>query len=387
MDIKNITRPYNNDIGSTLIKNNIPCLRLIPQGSFIQAGLGCKQRRFSYDDINSFVSTRLCGNKNHTKYILENCDFPIPHGAKVHNREEVAENFEKLSKPVVIKPISEMWGKGITTDIQTLDEALIAFDSADQYKGNYVIMEEHVMGDDHRILFIGGKFVAALRRMPPYVIGNGEDSVLALIEKENIARKKSKKKIKKILLDETVDVCLGKQGVDLETILEKDKKVFVRMTGNVCSGGVSENITAKVHPSIIKLGKKINALLDLDIGGIDVLTTDITIPLEESGGKISEVNENPDIVMHTDPYLGKPVDTTGIFMNYLFPKSEDAWIEIEKDGEKIATQKELNKYLDVIPREVVQHEERNSEKKITLEKPSKTLLYYLLSNLTHSISL
>jgi len=321
------------------------------------------------------------------KYILENCGFPIPHGAKVHSSEEVKKVFKKLSKPVVIKPISEMWGKGITTNIMTLKEALQAFEIANQYKGDYVIMEEHIQGDDHRILFIGGKFIAGLKRTPPYIIGNGKDSILTLIEKENIQRKKSKKKIKKILLDETIEVCLKKQKLSLESIPEKNQKVFIRMTGNICSGGVSENITDLVHPSIIELGKEIISLLNLEIGGIDIITTDISKPLSETRGKISEVNQNPDIVMHTDPHVGLPIDSTGLFVKYLFPNSKDAWIDIDKNGNKIKTQKELVKHLNIKPKKVICFENMDYKNKIVLKNPKKSLLFYLLSNLTYSISI
>ncbi|MFZ5868174.1 MAG: cyanophycin synthetase, partial [Thermodesulfobacteriota bacterium] len=117
--------------------------------------------------------------------------------------------------------------------------------------------------------------------------------------------------------------------MSLNSILPEGKKIQVRMTGNICSGGISENITDQVHPSVISTCQEIAACFDLDLAGIDILTTDISRPLEETGGKISEVNQNPDIVMHTDPYLGEPIDTARMFTEYLFPTSKDAWIDID----------------------------------------------------------
>lgn len=387
MDISNITRPYNNSIGKSLNKKGVPYFRLVPRGSIFQAGLGYKQKRFIYDDINSHVATRLCSNKNHTKYLLEQCGFPVPFGEKIYNKEDLSQAFKKLQKPIVIKPLSEMWGKGITTNITSLEEAEKAFDIAIQYTGDYVIAEEHILGDDNRILFIGGKFIAGLKRTPPFVIGNGKDTISSLIEKENTNRKKNQKKVKPILIDETVDNFLKKQGFSINSVLPSDKKLFVRMTGNICSGGISENITSSVHPSIINIGESIVSLLGLEIAGIDILTTDISKPLEETGGKISEVNQNPDIVMHTDPYLGEPIDTSGIFIDYLFPKLQDAWIEIKRNNNQINSASELNKYLRTIPKKISYFEKTHPQKITTLENPDKPLLNYLLSNQTVAVEL
>jgi cyanophycin synthetase len=387
MDIQNITRKYNNSIGRAIVKRNIPHFRLVDKTSIIQVGLGHKQRRFLYDDINSAVSTKICGNKTYTKYFLTQCGVPVPRGGKVHNKEELKEQFDELDKPVVIKPISEMWGKGISTGIQTWEEAEKAYEIASGFKGDYVIMEEHVEGDDHRILFIDGKFVGAMRRRPPFVVGDGKSTIQELIDVENKKRKDSDKIVKEIIVDDTVKNFLEKKDLSLESVLPEGEETKIRMTGNICSGGISENITHEVHPSIIELCGEVISYLDLEIGGVDVLTTDITKPLEESGGKVSEVNQNPDIDMHTAPYIGEPIDTSGMFVDYLFPKTNDAWIKVKKDGKRIETQEGLNDCLEEIPKKVIQFRGRNEKKKSKIKNPDKPLLNYLLSNLTISVEL
>ena len=387
MDIKNITRVYKNSIGNALVKRNIPHFRLIKDSSIFQVGLGCKQRRFVYDDINSSAARKICNNKVYTKYFLTQLEVPVPKGKRLHAVEDLENAFSELTKPVVIKPISEMWGKGISTNIMTLQEAKKAYAIASKFKGAYVIMEEHVMGDDHRLLYIGGKYVAGLKRIPPVIIGNGNDPIGELIRKENEKRKKSRKIVKEILVDDTVISFLKKQGFSMDSILAKGQAVKIRMTGNISSGGTSENITDKIHPSIIELGREIISYLNLEIGGVDVLTTDIGKPLSETNGRVSEINQNPDIVMHTKPYFGKPLDTAGLFIEHLFPKTEDAWIKIEKrDGSRIFSQKELNKNLGKIPRKVIMIDKQSGKKK-SIQKPEKPLFNYLISDSTFSIKL
>jgi len=386
MDIRNITKVYNNAIGNAIVRKGIPHFRILKKSSTFQVGLGYKQKRFIYDDINSSTARRICNNKSFTKYFLEQLDIPVPHGEKIKTILELEKAFKKLSKPVVIKPVSEMWGKGISTNIKTLQEAKKAYKIARSFKGSYVIIEEHILGDDHRILYIGGQYIAGLKRTPPCIIGDGKNTIENLIKNENLKRKKSNRIVKEILIDEPVLNFLKIQGLSMKSILPKEKKIKIRMTGNICSGGISENITDKVHPSIIKLGEEIISYLDLEIGGIDILTTDISRPLSETSGKISEINQNPDIVMHTKPYLGKPRDTAGLFIDYLFPSEKNAWIKIKRGRKTIKSQKELNKYLHIVPKKVICIQ-KNSLKKIIIHNPDKALFNYLISNLTYSINI
>jgi len=384
MDIANIIKPYKNTIGKTFIKRNIPIIRIMQKKAIFQVGLGEKQRRFIYDDIGTSVARRICGNKNYTKYFLEQIGAPTPRGFKVHSILEVEDALNKLEKPVVIKPISEMWGKGITTNIKTPREAKKAFLEASKYKGNYAIMEEQVQGDDHRILILGGNYIAGLRRTPPIVIGDGEKTIQQLIDEENKKRKFSKKIVKKILIDQIVLDYFEKNNLSLKSVLSKGKKIRIRMTGNICSGGISKNITKEVHPSTIELCKEIAACLDLEIAGVDILTTDISKPLSATNGKITEVNQNPDILMHTNPYAGEPLDTVDLFTRYLFPKEKDAWISITRNGERINSIDELFKCLEVIPKKVSY---KKSSRKKTASRPGKPLLVYLLNNQVTSVKL
>jgi len=201
MDIKSITNVYNNAIGRAIVRKKIPHFRILKKSSTFQVGLGYKQRRFLYDDINSSAASRICNNKSFTKYFLRQLGVPVPVGEKIYNADDLEREFKTIKKPVVIKPVSEMWGKGISTNITTLDGARRAYAIAAQFHGEYVIMEEHIMGDDYRILFLGGKYIAGLKRTPPFVIGNGTDTIENLIAKENAQRKKSVKIIKEILVD------------------------------------------------------------------------------------------------------------------------------------------------------------------------------------------
>jgi cyanophycin synthetase len=278
-----------------------------------------------------------------------------------------------------------MWGKGIITNIQTLEEAIKAYKIASQYKGSHVIIEEHVQGDDHRILILNGNYIAGLRRTAPFVIGDGINSIIDLIRKENERRKHSDAIIKNIMVDATLEECLQLQSVSMTDVIEKDKKIFVRMTGNICSGGISENITTQVHPSIIETCKTIGACLNMKLLGVDIITTDISKPFSVTNAKVTEVNENPDILMHTSPYIGEAIDTTQLFIDYLYPDPTEAWIDITVNGNILNKREKLEQYLDIIPKQVSQFENFNTKKVTFINSPDKPLQQYLLDVRTTSI--
>jgi cyanophycin synthetase len=280
-----------------------------------------------------------------------------------------------------------MWGKGITTNIKTLPEALTAYKFASQYKGSYVIAEEHINGHDHRILILGGKYIAGLKRMPPFIIGDGKNTIEELVTIENEKRKESTAIAKEILLDEAAMDYLNSQSLTLKSIPNINQEVYLRMVGNICSGGISENVTTMVHPSIIELCENIGAYLNMDILGVDVITTDISLSLSETGGKITEINANPDIDMHTAPYIGEAINTSLLFVDYLYPNLEDAWIEITHNDKLIKKQKDLNKYLENIPNKVIQLKNKNSRELTTINLPNKSLYTYLLDARTVSIDI
>ena len=218
--------------------------------------------------------------------------------------------------------------------------------------------------------------------MRPFVIGDGIMTIEQLIQAENKKRKKSGKWIKEILIEDTVHIALKEQGLDLKAVPEKDKKVFVRMTGNISSGGISEDITDKVCPENIELAIKVAGYLGLEIAGVDFLTTDITKPLEEAGGAITEVNQDPDVGMHENPYIGKPKMTARMLVDYVFPDLKDAWIPIWLDGKKIEDEEIVDKNLGKVPKLVKQYKDRRSKEIIEIKDPDENLYNYLLNPVT-----
>ncbi|GAB3813402.1 hypothetical protein GCM10028895_05400 [Pontibacter rugosus] len=69
-------------------------------------------------------------------------------------------------------------------------------------------------------------------------------------------------------------------------------------------------------------------MIGLDICGIDVMTTDIAIPLNEARGAVLEVNAAPGFRMHISPTYGLPRNVAEPVIDMLFPHPKPARIPI-----------------------------------------------------------
>ena len=81
---------------------------------------------------------------------------------------------------MVLKPLNANHGRGVTTDIRDDAQLEKAYDKAKEH-GNAVIVETFLEGLDHRLLVVDGKLVAAAKRVPAHVVGDGKHSVEELV--------------------------------------------------------------------------------------------------------------------------------------------------------------------------------------------------------------
>lgn len=388
MTIKYITNPKLHTLGEALKRRNIPHFLLSPHTNYFQLGLGVQQRRIPYDNINSALATRICQNKQQTKQFLNELLIPTPIGKKVASKEDLKEAFTQLNKPIVIKPLSEMQGMGITTNITSWGKAEKAYEIAIQYKGSHIIAEEHITGGDYRILILNGRFVAGLKRSRPFILGDGEKTISELVKEDNTKREADDTIIaNEVKTNELYSDCLSSQSYTPESIPPAQHKVYTRMTSNICSGGISENISQFVHPSIKKVCIDIGAYFNMEILGVDIITSDISQPLNETGGKVTEINENPSLDMHAAPSIGEPIDIHLLFVDYLYPDPKKAWINISHNGTLIHKREELSQHLASIPKNVTRKGYREDSNKKQIGTPTRPLSQYLLDNRTLSVKI
>ncbi|HLU80716.1 MAG TPA: cyanophycin synthetase [Flavobacteriaceae bacterium] len=304
----------------------IPWMRL-NNGSLCQLGYGEKQKRIkaSITSETSCIGVDLASDKLHTKNLLEEAKVPVPPGKIVKTQDGLKEACTHIGFPVVIKPLDGNHGKGITVNINSCEEALQAFKIATAISSR-VFVEKHIEGEDYRILVIDNTFVAAAKRSPARVIGDGRSTVAELVEKTNRDPRRGfghEKALTKIKLDKTTENFISKKGYSKDSVLDKGEKLVLKNTANLSTGGTSEDVTDIVHPSNIDMAARISKLIGLDICGIDIVSPDISQPLAFNGGVVLEVNACPGLRMHLAPTTGLARNVAIPIMDKLFPNKWD----------------------------------------------------------------
>ena len=188
-----------------------------------------------------------------------------------------------------------------------------------------------ILGDDHRLLVIDGKLVAAARRMPGHVVGDGRRTVAELVEIVNQDPRRGaghENMLTRLELDEVAERMLAAKGYDTASVPPEGEVVFLRKTANLSTGGTAIDVTDVIHPDNKLMAERAIRAVGLDIGGVDFLTTDITQSYRDTGGAICEINAGPGMRMHIAPSEGKGRDVGGAVMDMLFPAGSPSRIPI-----------------------------------------------------------
>ncbi len=389
---KNLLEKYlKKNLLTYLREKNYPLIPLSEKNTIVQIGYGYKQKRFWCTDYNQIPGFGLARNKKVTNDFLNEHGVPAPIGKVVTSKSEIKEALAKIAFPITIKPAEGTHGgKGVKANVTTVAEAIDAFQEIHKL-ADEVLVEENITGNDHRVLVINYEVVAVLQRIPARIKGDGQKTIKGLIDEENDRRvnipKEKKVSCLPIPIDETTKETLGKQNLSLSSVLAKGNVAKLRFNSNICTGGESIGVTGKIHPQTKELCEKTARLMGLKIAGIDLMSEDISKPVEENNAKIIEVNTRPGIMMHKFPSEGEPIDTVSIFANKTLPKPEDLWIPIQKNGKEIKDFKEIESLFREIPRNVSSFSTLDYNETIENSAPKDKLVTYLTDPLIREIVL
>ncbi|MFZ1322933.1 MAG: cyanophycin synthetase [Ignavibacteria bacterium] len=312
-------------------QRGIPHIRLNDQ-SLVQLGYGVYQKiiQATVSCKTGFIATDIASDKNLSKKLLESMGIPVPKGYKIYEEAEVQDAVESIGFPVAIKPLDSNHGKGISANINSMDDAVKAFHSAQKYSRS-VIIEKSLSGNDFRALVINNKLIAVAERTPASVTGDGKHSISELIEIVNKDPRRGyghEKILTQIKIDNMTLRMLELKGLNPDTILKKGEICFLKSTANISTGGTAIDRTDEIHPDNIFLFERIAKIIGLDIAGIDVVAPDITTSIIENGGGIVEVNAAPGFRMHLAPSEGLARNVAEPVVNMLFPAGEKFRIPI-----------------------------------------------------------
>jgi cyanophycin synthetase len=311
---------------------DIPVLRLTPTSSLVQLGYGVYQKRISASEtsLTSSIAVDLCQDKTLTNRMLRAVAVPVPEGRIVASAEEAWVAAQEVGVPVVLKPVAGNQGKGVSVNLSSAAEVREAYEIARAY-GPKVLVERYITGEDHRLLVINGELVAAARREPAQVVGDGEHTIAQLVEIVNEDPRRGpghSSILTRIVVDDAVKLVLAQQGMTVNAIPEQGRVVKLRTNANLSTGGTATDVTDIVHPSNARMARLAAQILALDVAGIDMLCRDIRRPLSEQDGAIVEVNAAPGLRMHLHPAHGQPRDVATPIVDMLYPLNAPSRIPI-----------------------------------------------------------
>src|SRR5690554_660413 len=314
--------PSTGSIVEEAESRGIPWIRL-NKYSLCQLGYGANQKRIqaTVTSETSSIGVELACDKEDTKYILEQAEVLVPRGDIISRESSLGEACRYVGFPLVIKPIDGNHGRGITVNINSYDEALVAFNAAKEIS-HKVIIEKFITGEDYRLLVINNVLVAAAKRSPAHVVGDGKSTIKELVEMENRDPRRGyghENVLTQITINDLTRTILAGIGYNEDSVPPKGEMVILKDTANLSTGGTAEDVTDIVHPSNVSMAERISKIIDLDICGIDIMTTDISQPIEETGGAVLEVNAGPGFRMHLAPTTGLPRNVAAPVVDKLFP--------------------------------------------------------------------
>jgi len=323
--------PSTGAIVHAALARGIPYRRLTT-GSLVQFGWGSKQRRIQAAemDCTSAISESIAQDKELTKRLLEAAGVPVPTGRPVRDKEDAWAAALEIGLPVVVKPQDGNQGKGVTVNIDDREPLEIAYSVASEFRDD-VMVEKYLAGHDFRLLVVGDKLVAAARREPPMVVGNGKQSIRELVEQVNADPRRGTghaTSLTKIRLDEIATAQLAMQGFTADSVPEKGVRVVLRNNANLSTGGTATDVTDDVHPELAARAVDAAHMVGLDVCGVDVICDTVLKPLEDQGGGIVEVNAAPGLRMHLSPSFGKGRDVGAAIIQNLYPDGDDGRIPV-----------------------------------------------------------
>lgn len=312
-------------------KRNIPFFRFKDK-SLITFGHGRYQKKIwaTVTSQTNAIALDVAANKSITKNILAASYIPVPAGMTIHTLSELEEAITQLRFPLVIKPQNGNHGRGIITNIQHKEKAILAFNMAKNIS-DAVIVEKFIEGDDYRFLVINHRVEAVAKRTPAMIVGDGKASISELINRINADPKRGighENILTTIKIDEETHSILHESALTLESVLEKGTILYLKTTANLSTGGIAKDVTLQVHPDNIELAQRVSRLISLDVCGIDIISSDIQLPLTEKTGAVIEVNAGPGLRMHLSPNEGESRNVAAPIINMLYPANAPSRVPI-----------------------------------------------------------
>lgn len=287
---------------------------------FFGDGIHARLTSGGHTDKTPVLSTQLENDKARASRRLIACGLPAARQLLVADAEAAIGAARKIGFPVALKPRWGKQGRGVAVNLVSDDQVRVAYQAAREFNRE-VVVERYIPGDSYRLLTINGRFVAAVKTLPPRVCGDGVRSLRALIDAANSDERRDGVVLFPIKADAELIQSLASRGLSLDSVPTDGETVVLRGTANQAIGGTTVDVTDEVHPDNREMAAAAAYACMLDIAGLDFVTTDISRSWRDGVGGIVEVNGGPAFDLHMLPTEGKPRDVSWHLIRAVRPAS------------------------------------------------------------------
>lgn len=322
--------PSTAHIVEAATERGIPHLRLT-DGNLVQLGHGARQRRIwtAETDHTSAIAEEIASDKALTKSLLQSSGVPVPEGQVVDSPEAAWEAAQDIGLPVVIKPHDGNHGRGVSLDLSTQKDVEAAFQLAKRKGGGAVIVEKYIVGNEHRLLVVGKRVVAAARGETAWVTGDGLCNIIELVDRQiNTDPRRGTTEdapLNALAPHEGAEIILEleRQGLTAYSVPAAGTKVLIQRNGNVAF-----DVTDDIHPSVAAIATLAARVVGLDIAGVDMVLEDVSRAMDAQRGAVIEVNASPGLLAHLKPASGQPRPVGAAILAHLFDPGQDGRIKL-----------------------------------------------------------
>ncbi len=281
-------------------------------------------------NYNSLEVRKRSRSKEQARNMFAKHNIPHAKGTLFLN-PITAYQFAKIHGfPLVIKPNVSGFSRGSHFPITNYRELWLAALWVKVWWPVSVV-EQYLLGANYRVLATPQQMISVIRRYPPFVDGNGYDSIGMLIDTENALRKKMGlyPTIYPIKKTAAVKSYLRKQQLDFDSVPRDAERIYLFNRVALAPGGVVEIIDQTTIPAVNRdLFLSVVTHFDASLFGIDIIFEDgIEKDYREQKCIFLEVNSRPYTRMHSKPRYGKAENLDDFYadMDDLFVTDNDTF--------------------------------------------------------------
>lgn len=275
-------------------RNNVPYYYL-GLGVY-QIGWGANSHLLhkSSTDEDSYIGASLSGYKYFTAQRLNLLGLPSGKNRLVDQLDKAIDYAQEIHYPVVIKPEQGNRGEGVVKDISSDEQLSRAWDVARKHN-RLILVEKQVKGTSYRFFVYKGEVLYVNGNLPRSLCGDGVATVTQLIAEENSNQKKRTpwKRDPELELDSEMLSCLSEQQLKPDSIVAKNKSIYVRKIASIEWGSAFAPAITDIHPDNLRLAVDAASAMKLCSAGVDVIIEDLSCAWHEQECIITEVNSSP----------------------------------------------------------------------------------------------